>query len=157
MQENWCCPGSPQRFEVTTFVNSIFPDRYTGYFSTKYYNMKNIIAVVFVGLFLLFSATISASAPGKSKVVNIKTSAICGSCKNRIEKALKAVSGVEEAVLNLNSKQVKVKYNPQATSPDALRVAISKVGYHADEVKRDDAAYNQLPECCQRVVPGDKH
>lgn len=119
--------------------------------------MKNIIAVVFVGLFLLFSATISASAPGKSKVVNIKTSAICGSCKNRIEKALKAVSGVEEAVLNLNSKQVKVKYNPQATSPDALRVAISKVGYHADEVKRDDAAYNQLPECCQRVVPGDKH
>lgn len=119
--------------------------------------MRSIIAIVFAGLFIVFATALHANPPGKSKVVNIKTSAICGSCKNRIEKALRTVNGVEEVVLNLNSKQVKVKYNPQDTNPDALRAVISKVGYHADDVKRDEAAYNLLPECCQRVVPGDKH
>ena len=37
-------------------------------------------------------------------VVNIKTSAICKMCKNRIEKDLSLTKGVKKADLNLDNK-----------------------------------------------------
>ena len=83
-------------------------------------------------------------------MVNIKTSAVCGSCKARIEKALAAVEGVEGAILNLNSQQVKVKYDPGKTSPEKLREVVSSTGYNADDVKANAEAYHKLPGCCQK-------
>lgn len=108
------------------------------------------VLIVFIGL----AVKAEKNLPG-SKVVNIKTSAICGMCKKKIEGAVKTVEGVEEAVLNMNSKQLKVKYNPEKTSPDQIRKVIADTGYHADDVKRNEDAYNKLPECCQRPIKGD--
>ncbi|MES2621621.1 MAG: heavy metal-associated domain-containing protein [Bacteroidota bacterium] len=107
----------------------------------------------FLGAFILIailSASFEAAAIGKSKVVNIKTSAICGSCKARIEKALASAEGVEAAVLNLNSKQVKVKYDPAKTSPEKLREVVAGTGYSADDVKANEEAFNKLPGCCKK-------
>ena len=56
----------------------------------------------------IMSMGTEAIAAAKTKVVSIKTSAVCGSCKARIEKALASVDGVEAAVLNLNNQKVKV-------------------------------------------------
>jgi copper chaperone CopZ len=107
----------------------------------------------FLGAFLLIailSAATEVAALSKSKTVNIKTSAVCGSCKARIEKALTAAEGVEAAILNLNNKSVKVKYNPAITSPEKLREVVSNTGYNADEVKANEEAYHKLPGCCQK-------
>lgn len=110
------------------------------------------IARQFLMAFLLIGtvATVVAAEKGKTKVINIKTSAICESCKGRIEKALKATPGVEEAMLNLDSKQVKVKYNTEVTTAEKLREVVSNLGYNADEVKANAEAYNKLPKCCQK-------
>lgn len=108
-------------------------------------------------LIMLVSVAVQAVANQKSKVISIKTSAICGSCKARLEKALKATEGVEEAMLNLNNKHMKVKYDPMKTNPDKLREVIANTGYDADDVKKNETAFSKLPECCQRPMEGDMH
>jgi mercuric ion binding protein len=107
----------------------------------------------FLNAFLLIaimSMGTEAIALSKTKVVNIKTSAVCASCKARIEKALTSAEGVEAAILNLNNKQVKVKYDPAKTSPEKLREVVVNTGYNADDVKANEEAYHKLPGCCQK-------
>ena len=81
--------------------------------------------------------------------LTIQTSAICESCKNRIEKALKATDGIVSANLNLDNKKIKVKYDPTKLSPDQIRAAIAGTGYDADGVKANADAFKALPPCCQ--------
>jgi mercuric ion binding protein len=108
----------------------------------------------FVQAFLLIaimSMATEAIALSKTKVISIKTSAVCGSCKARIEKALTSVEGVEAAILNLNSLKVKVKYDPAKTSPEKLRETVANTGYNADDVKANEEAYKKLPGCCRKA------
>lgn len=97
-----------------------------------------------------FAGSVKAGVAPKTDVVTIQTSAICESCKNRIEKALKATDGIVSANLNLDNKKIKVKYDPTKLTPDQIRTAIAKTGYDADGVKADADAYNNLPKCCQK-------
>ncbi|NSW45460.1 MAG: heavy-metal-associated domain-containing protein [Bacteroidales bacterium] len=105
--------------------------------------------------FILFLiATFMVHAQNKSEI-KIKTSAQCGMCKERIEKALAYEKGIYSSNLDLKTKEVTVVYNPQKTSPDKIRLAISKVGYQADDLKADPFAYEELPPCCK--LPDDKN
>ncbi len=106
-----------------------------------------IRAFIFIGA---IAFGIQATVMPKTKVVNIKTSAVCESCKKRIEKGLSQETGVVESLLNLNSKQVKIKYDPAKTSDAQLRQAIANMGYNADDVKANAEAYHKLPACCQK-------
>ncbi|GAB4024341.1 heavy-metal-associated domain-containing protein [Spirosoma gilvum] len=102
---------------------------------------------------LLFVGNSFASAPtrdDKDKEVKIKTSAICGMCKARIERNLSFEKGVKEADLDVKSKVVTIKYNPAKTDVAKLKSVISKTGYDADEVTADEAGYNKLPSCCKK-------
>lgn len=105
-----------------------------------------------LSLILVLSAGLSAAEKQKSETITIKTSAICESCKARLEKSLKATEGVEEAILNLNNKKMKIKYDPSKTNPDKLREAIANTGYDADDVKKNPKAYDGLPMCCQKPM-----
>lgn len=121
--------------------------------------MKTIIRG-FTGAFLLIailSIGLQAAEMPKAKVVVIKTSVICGSCKARVEKALTATEGVEAVTVDLDTKNVKVKYNPEKLSESQIRLVIANLGYNADDMKKDEAAYAKLPMCCQKPMPGDKH
>lgn len=93
----------------------------------------------------------------KTEVVNIQTSAVCESCKARIEKALKATPGIADANLNLDNKKIKVKYYPERISADQIRTVIANTGYDADNVKRTDAAFKSLPHCCQKAGAACEH
>jgi mercuric ion binding protein len=117
--------------------------------------LKYFASAIILVMFL--STMISAATKGKGEVVTIQTSAICESCKNRIEKALKASDGVMEANLNLASKKIKVKYDPAKLTPDQVRTIISKTGYDADGVKADPSSYNNLPKCCQKGGEKEMH
>jgi copper chaperone CopZ len=83
------------------------------------------------------------------KEVRIQTSAKCEMCKDVIEKGLLDLEGVESAELAMNDKVATIRYNPKKVSVAQLRDRISAVGYHADDVPRDDAAYQKLPACCK--------
>ncbi len=121
--------------------------------------MKQQLKSFFIAIVLISTVSVGLQAAEKQKshVVTIQTSAICGSCKARLEKVLKDSEGVEEAVLNLNNKKVKIKYDPAKTNPDKLRAVIVNAGYNADNLTRNEEAYGKLPACCQKPMEGDKH
>ncbi|MGB4439516.1 MAG: heavy metal translocating P-type ATPase, partial [Sedimentibacter sp.] len=58
----------------------------------------------------------------------------CGHCKAAVEKALKAVDGVENAVVDLNNKSASVTLTKEVSS-DVLSKAVSDAGYDVTEVK----------------------
>lgn len=86
----------------------------------------------------------------KTAIIKIQTSAICGSCKARIEKNMAFEKGVIDVVLDLETKIATITYKTSKTSPDALRLAMSKIGYDADNIPADPVAYEKLPACCKK-------
>jgi periplasmic mercuric ion binding protein len=89
----------------------------------------------------------------KADTVEIKTSAVCGMCKERIEGCLAFEKGVKSSTLDVETKVVSVIYNPAKTSPAKLRQTLSKLGYDADTIPANQAAYAKLPACCKKDAP----
>lgn len=115
----------------------------------KLENMKKLLIILGV-----FAATTALSQQKPIKVadgykIEIKTSAVCEMCKETIEQDLTFEKGVKTVNLDVDTKVVTIVYNDKKTTPEALRTRISKVGYNADEVKRDPESYKKLPRCCQ--------
>jgi copper chaperone CopZ len=104
--------------------------------------MKKIIVIFALAIFTFLSANAQTS-------VTIKTSAICGICKATIEKGLKVQKGIQSADLNLETKEVNVSFDDKKTNPNKIRKAIAKLGYDADDVKRNPKSFSKLPECCK--------
>lgn len=88
---------------------------------------------------------------GNNETVKIKTSAICGMCKNRIEKAFNALKGVESATLDLDSNIVTVVFNTLNISLTDLKGTLTKIGYDADELKASKEGFDKLPNCCKKM------
>lgn len=108
--------------------------------------MKTLQILAFVFTFVLTSQIAVAQS---TATIEIKTSAQCEMCKDRIEKAMAYERGVKSAVLNLETKILTIEYKVSKTSPEQLREAVSKIGYDADDVPADEHAYSLLPDCCQ--------
>ncbi|KYF73099.1 heavy metal translocating P-type ATPase [Sorangium cellulosum] len=53
----------------------------------------------------------------------------CAACVRRVERALRAAPGVQEAAVNLVTQRATVTYDAQATTPAALARAIVDAGY----------------------------
>ena len=106
-----------------------------------------------VTFLLIVSITASGYTQGKKdEVIKIKTSAVCNMCKDRIEKGLAFEKGIKDVSLDVKTKVVTVKYSPSKTNPDEIRNKISKLGYDADNVLADKAAYQKLPACCKKDI-----
>ena len=97
------------------------------------------------------SAKPIAAGASASSTAQFKTSAVCEMCKARIEKGMTEVKGVQSAVLDVPSKVLTVTYRPAKTSPAALRAAVQKSGYDADDQTAEAHAYNRLPDCCKKT------
>lgn len=108
----------------------------------------NIFAITL--LVLVASVGKIKAQDSKWAVMTIKTSAVCETCKETIEKALAFEKGVKRSSLNLDTKVVTVTYNPDKTTPEKIRQAIANSGYDADSVKANPKAYQNLPDCCKK-------
>lgn len=53
----------------------------------------------------------------------------CASCVYTVEKALKSVEGVKDAVVNLATNKATVTHHPEETTEDKLAQAVENVGY----------------------------
>ena len=71
----------------------------------------------------------------------------CASCVMTIERALKKIDGVSDAIVNLATAKATVEYNPAIVDDNHLFSAVANVGYQAmineelkseDETKRED-------------------
>ena len=99
------------------------------------------------------TAPVAAATATKkgAEQIQFKTSAVCDMCKARLEKSLAYEKGVQAAHLDVPSKVLTVTYNPAKTTPAALRTAVQKTGYDADQATADARAYDRLPECCKKT------
>ena len=113
--------------------------------------LRNLFLTALTSLLILGNSFASApTRDDKEKEVKIKTSAICGMCKARIERNLAFEKGVKESDLDVKTKVVTIKYNPAKTDVSKLKANISKTGYDAEEVPADEVGYNKLPSCCKK-------
>lgn len=106
-------------------------------------------AKFFLPFFALGLMLLSTAFSLGNKTIKIQTSAVCGMCKDRIESTLGALEGVSFVELDLTTRKVKIKYDDTVQSEASLRLALSQIGYAADEVPADKAAFDELPGCCK--------
>jgi Cu+-exporting ATPase len=55
----------------------------------------------------------------------------CASCASSIETMTRSLTGVASSNVNFAIEQIVIDYNPQRTSPDAIKKAIANLGYEA--------------------------
>ena len=117
--------------------------------------MRNFVKITSV-LFLLFgiNATLLANNgdPEKDKnikIISIETSAKCQDCKERIEYELSFTKGVVTADFDAMTGKLLIKYKSKKIAADEIRETISLMGYDADYLKADAAAYKVLPKTCK--------
>lgn len=108
--------------------------------------MKTKILFSFIALLIMFKA----NAQETTSEIKIKTSATCDMCKETIEKYVAFEKGVKKVTLDVDTKIATVVYNPKKTSPEKIRLAISKSGYDADNIPADKKAYDKLDACCKK-------
>lgn len=112
----------------------------------------NILFALLLTTGLNFSA--SAIPTGNSQVnkPSTKTESFkvwgkCEMCKARIENAVKA-DGATEAVWDVKTQMLTVKYDPSRTNKEKLSKKLASVGHDTEKYKAPDEVYNALPGCC---------
>lgn len=112
--------------------------------------MKVNSSIFWCILLLIFFVGVNSNVQSNEvKTAEIKTSAVCETCKERIEEKVLKLDGVSEANLDVGTKILTIKYDEGKISLEEIRIAISKIGYDADNVKRNPKAYKKLPKCCR--------
>lgn len=116
--------------------------------------MKNIALFLF---FTLFTFTAFAQKGKKNEKAIIKTVFYCDHCKQcetcgqNFQANMLKIKGVKMYELDEEKMTITVYYNGQKTNIKTIRDAISKMGFDADEVKADIAAYEKLDGCCKKA------
>lgn len=67
-------------------------------------------------------------------MANVKlriTGMTCGHCQAKVEKALKGVSGVYTAVVDLPDGEAEVDFDDDTVTTEALVTAVTRAGYGA--------------------------
>jgi copper chaperone CopZ len=75
----------------------------------------------------------------------------CDHCKKKIESNIPFEKGVTDLKVNLDNKQVFIKYDAKKTDKEKLQKAIEKLGYTATEVTpetKDKAQTEVKPKSC---------
>jgi len=120
--------------------------------------MKKIllIALLFAG-FAAQPLLAQEKTNDKTAELTISTSAVCHMCVNTIEKNFAFEKGVKSSKVNLEANTVTVVYRTDKTTADALKIALTKYGYQADDLPADQKAYDKLHECCKSDEPHGAH
>ncbi len=78
----------------------------------------------------------------------VHVSGNCDMCKERIETAVKSVSGVTSADWDADRQMLHVQFDPTKTNLDNIQKTVAAAGHDTEKYKAPDNAYNQLPACC---------
>jgi periplasmic mercuric ion binding protein len=84
----------------------------------------------------------------KLTTASIKVYGECGSCRHRIQNALK-VEGVKTANWDENTGFLTVQYNEKIIHLDKIQSLVAAVGHDTEKVRASDVVYNALPDCCR--------
>jgi len=106
----------------------------------------------YITLLLLLITTLATAQDDTKKTtkLEIRTSTVCDMCEKTIEGNMIYEKGVKSVDVDLAASVIHVEYNAKKTTPEALRIAVTKLGYAADDLPGDETAFKKLPECCQK-------
>lgn len=107
--------------------------------------IKSFIATMVA---FIFTIACFAQTTPSSKTETFKVWGNCGMCKSTIEKAAKD-AGASAAIWNKATKMLKITYAEAVTSNAKIQEKIAAAGYDTKDLTAPDAAYKELPECCQ--------
>ncbi|MCW4467676.1 cation transporter [Flavobacterium sp. MFBS3-15] len=119
--------------------------------------MKSIVKLMLIVSAFFFATGVNAQEKKTIQTATIKTIIYCNHCKAcetcgpKFNQALLKEKGVQMVVLDDKAMTIKVTYNTKKTDLAKIKQAISKLGYDADEVKADAAAYEGLDGCCKKA------
>jgi len=102
---------------------------------------------------LLFTGNITAQEKkqqNKTETVEIKSSVVCGMCRDRVTKELAFEKGVTDVKVDTQKQIITVTYRTKSTDKETIKKAITKIGYDADELMADQEAHDKLPACCKK-------
>ena len=111
--------------------------------------MKNIKLII---AFLLFANFVFAKGENP-QTIKLKTSAVCGMCKRKIEKNLAFENGIKDVNLDVPSKILTVTFDAKKTNITEIKKLIAETGYDADETVANPQAYDKLSSCCKKDLP----
>jgi len=98
---------------------------------------------------MLAIVMISMSALAQKADESFKVYGNCEHCKMRIEKTVKSMDGVTNAVWNQKTKILRVKFDTTKTDLKKLHLAVANVGHDTEIATAKEEVYNQLPACCK--------
>lgn len=107
--------------------------------------MKQLILIIFV--MIVAPAVLGQSK--KMEVAQIHTSVCCMECKDRLQDVLNYTKGIKYAEIDLDTKDLEIKFNTTKINKDEIRQLIADTGYDADHVKTTAEAMKNLPLCCR--------
>lgn len=113
--------------------------------------MKQILGLA---VMMLFAA--QSFAQDKLETITIKTSIVCDHCMEcddcgyNIDTHIRKAKGIRKVKINPKESTVEVTYRTDKTTPEDIRIALSKSGFDADDVKADPNAYAKLDGCCKK-------
>jgi copper chaperone CopZ len=116
--------------------------------------MKNLLKSFIIVGFLFVASSATAQQKTVQKAI-IKTTITCDHCKacetcgGLLEKTLLKTKGIQMITLNEKDATIEVIFNSKKTDLIAIKTAISKLGYDADEIKADPSGYEKLDGCCK--------
>ena len=111
--------------------------------------MKNLLKLFLILTLVIVVFPANAQKNKKIKEVKIVTSAVSSECEKRIEHNMRFEKGIKFVDLDLKTRVLTLKYSPKKTNPDKLRLAVSKLGFDADNVQADKTDFNTLPAVCK--------
>lgn len=116
--------------------------------------MKTILKSMFLFASVLFISNTASAQKTNQKAV-IKTFLHCDHCKEcetcglKFKTEMLKINGVKMYELDDKAMTFTVYYNAKKTNLQNIKIAISKLGYDADDVKADSKAYESLDGCCK--------
>src|SRR5688572_14243218 len=116
----------------------------------KYFQLIGLVG-------LMFLPVLSNAQQGKkNEKAIIKTNIYCDHCKQcetcgkTFQTELLKVKGLKMMELDEKAMTITVFYDGKKTNLESIKTAIANLGYDADELKANPAAYEKLDGCCKK-------
>lgn len=106
-------------------------------------NRKDFISML---TFSLSGICVNAFDKPVSAVVH--TNRVCEKCKYNLGRNIVFEKGVKDVIVDVEKKQITIKYNASKTNLANLKKYIASIGFDADEVKADVYKRERLRDCC---------
>lgn len=111
--------------------------------------MKHLPLTILASVGLILSSF--AQQKVNDKAIIQTPTAQCEACKERIERYLAFQDGIISVKVDIKKKTTAVSWVTDRTNIEIIKAAIANVGFDADDVTAEEAAYKRLPKCCKKA------